>query len=1606
MGFTDGVSNFFGGLWNAGTSTVGLIGDVVTADWNDDDDRDQAADGFVGMLTQRAAEFGQGLFGQTEEGQGRGLAAVPGVTGALQGLETAGREFIREPLATAVTAATGEGAEEFGAVADVPIVGGALSGVAALVTGRVGVDDIKRAHDIAQTRSLGQSVVVGLAGRNAWDKDDVLELMNTSYFNLASGAVDAFMRFKFDPDVLIGHGLARGRRSVLTRPLLRGEGPAKNLDDFFTEGGLLAGPVRARFRDVDSFVKRMLDEADDTAEAAGRIRDRLFEKADPFGDFKASLLARAPDSTARAQTARFLMGDLKEYHRVDAAYQAKRAEVERLQAGRPALTDVDEVALEGVSLSPEQIRRARLDKQNLGVMRDQMRASIYETAGVQRHPDGWISDLVEMEFRNDVDALSSLDDQISLATRELDWVKKVRDEAFATQANELRVGVLGDVRDSIVRTDFWQNSRLTRPLRIFGEMRNHNFVRFDDPDDAAEQVARMMVGARAPKAAVERWRGRMADATPGQRFELWLEAESEAVKSIMDDFGVRLSRDDVNNLVGKMRQGRKQAQGITGNRAFLAEGEDFMRWSDEAGEIHVAPRPLAGTQIVNGVQTTDMHQIRQAIFRYAREGLLPTSKKLDETPARVPPDTLGSRTARGLTEVGRLPKEAMEGLSYYWKASVLLRPGWTARVVLMDEQLRSIAKFGAMVTLGQSGKKFRNLTAGLVDQLGLKEADGVRRVANRTGIATGAVTGLLAGGPFGAVAGGAIGRAAATAVSGTDVAAAVSRRLEGLTEAGYVVNVNGHKFSPFDKDDLYRDQLSQQLDVDAFLRPNESRVYETMRGEWGTVTGEMPNHRQAWKRVMGRQVAQDPLWRQALDPDGSPQDMLAWLSTPEGKRYLQNVPWRTDEAKEVWHAGRWVDATPELHVQQLWDEARRLVGDDPELARRIHETIQAGDDVAPVLDDVYKQLVSNKGNASLMPKVHGELAAQMSGQSKIMKTIDDLIQSGFRFLGGLPTDTLSRQPAFASFFEQNMKRLMDTVGEDNITKTMLDSFENQSRQFALKQTKNLMYELAERSAFDDLVRLFIPFAPAGREVLTRWAGIAAENPAVLARARQAWQAPDKLGLVEEDEDGNEWISMRLPEFAKGLVQHTPLIRNAVDSQGFVRFPKGAFSTVPMFGDSAATAAAQGLFGFGPVVQLAAGRLVEERPELEEAARFILPFGIPKDAPDAFLPAWLKRARGLGLIPGIDGGVEDRSFRSIFFNIMKTKITDMRTGQREPVDFDDETSRAEFLAEVRKEARDLQKLRMFSSFLAPVAPSWESPYKPYIDEYRRLRDNEDAINEARRQRGLEPMDAEGIFYAMHGRDFSALVQSTTENNTGIPATLEGFQVQNEHKDFLERHPELGGLVVGLEGGGTNTKFSAAVYQRQLGEETFPGSGTMQREPLSPDEFLTETDARQGWDKFSRVMDAIESQRINRGLPNLQVKAAEDLARKKRRLVEFIGQQHPAWVEQRNSLDTDRWRERIGAIRELVDLPDLDKRKDVQRLKQYLQMRDQMISRLVQRDRAGGAKTLRAASNQDLALQWETAVSQLIADSPSFASLYYRWLEGDPLSIDTLPTQEAA
>jgi len=1155
-----------------------------------------------------------------------------------------------------------------------------------------------------------------------------------------------------------------------------------------------------------------------------------------------------------------------------------------------------------------------------------------------------------------------------------------------------------------VNTSAWYRSHWSMaPVRLVRDMRPQHIVWAGDAN-SGEQVVRLMQEAGRHPDDITRFRGRWAGAERRERVHIFQEEQANMV----DDLLERHFPDADESVRAALRQDFVESSAAADRALSTAQRYDAQLSTvavpQADGSIQMFQVPMTPGQLEQSFTMVDI----KALDRF-----------LAHRASVIPDGVFSSLETAGAW---------MNGTMGVWKAGALLRPAWTVRVVL-DEQLRMIAKMGAWTRMHGilANDRHRYVEAVLARKVvkdGVVDRGSAAWLRSRRAAVSGGVGAVLAGPAGAAIGAGAsfvrnrrairrltrklevkraareIGGRAGQARLAEDPLTAPGRKGSGEAPsqvgAHEVQGAFGDAVAP---QVVWERSVSANRQVSFALGHEERALYDELRttyGSWVEVnplefradefSERVSRYGEGWERVVNDQYASNQAGRIAFDDSlGGPQErvdrLIEWADTDKGRQFVAATPKRFPKDE----FGVFAPADVEDWAKKLVEAADRMV-----LDRTIRGRLAAGERVR------FADVQAIAGDAGqdwryLVGEIHAQdMVAAKGGLKGPLDRLRGFTEKAFERLGTLPTDTLSRNPYFRHVYESGMERRLKSLDASDLrihgqqyelSDEALRGMEGSARREALQETRYLLYDLAESSQFADMFRHMMPFYNAWQEVLSRWAGIAIENPAYVARLGAGLRADiDIDGFMETVEvDGERFYQFRLPEFATGLLS-SGYFSGAANDLGVVRFRADSLNMVT-----------QGLPGFGPMAQVPASMLVTEQPELEGALRFVLPYGpikgtnIAAQAYESFKPAWLKR-----ITSSLE---EDRSYESTAAKIMISRLADMQNGEREQIDFDDANVRAEFIAEVRTDAQHFMYLRAMASAVSPAAIGFHSPYQPWIDRHRELRSANPVTAD---EEFLKELSREGVggFFVMSAR-FS-------KNNEGLPATLESEELRNKYIDLVRRYPEVGGLILGIEGGGA-ARFSSSVYEKQLAEDTSPGSGKKRRERLSLDEIMVSAREREGWSKYGEVSDVVYNEMRRRGLPNLRVKEARDLLWVKQVAVRKIGEEYPLWYAAFRDPDLTKWSDRLEGMRAIVSDERLSGRDDVRLLAEYLEIRDLFTGELLRRGVAGGAVTLEATSNMDLSGVWEQVMDQL-SENPTFSDLLWRWLEFDPLKSETWPTRQ--
>jgi hypothetical protein len=595
--------------------------------------------------------------------------------------------------------------------------------------------------------------------------------------------------------------------------------------------------------------------------------------------------------------------------------------------------------------------------------------------------------------------------------------------------------------------------------------------------------------------------------------------------------------------------------------------------------------------------------------------------------------------------------------------------------------------------------------------------------------------------------------------------------------------------------------------------------------------------------------------------------------------------------------------------------------------------------------------------------------------SELGQKYNAMVDHFFDKMMGVPTDTLSRAPAFEQAYWKRQSELIEymqpevqraalAVAEQNkaaskylkkmreraqVTTGRLDAVEADAlaKAFAIDSTKGLLYDLSRRSQWADIYRLFFPFGAAWQEVATTWARISVkENPMALRRAQQlvaggrsADLNGDGEGFFHPDEGGErEMFSYPFSGWISEKLTGVPAPMQAPVT-GLNLF---ASSVLP---------------GFGPVVTIPAGRLLPDRPDWDGVRNTLMPFG-EKDLTggvlESFLPPWVQKAR---VWLDTDSPAQERQYANTVLDVTRYLAS---TG-RYSMSSAEEQER--LLRDAKDKARSIYGLRAFAQFFAPSPPSPQFVVQDkdgnallalkLSEAYRKMLD-EDASTATRR---FVETFGEGAFLA-----------TIAKSEGGGPPTEASHAFVRENPDTVAGHRDVYGYF--LPQGG---EFSYAAYKQQL------GSGA--RRPITPERAIEIANQRLGSMIYRTARDQVG--------PRPTLEQRQWLSQ----LRDAIEQEYPGYSPMPTTLGaTDRTVTKLIAASRDPALAATDAGRG---LAIYLDAREEAL----QIARTRGLTTFKSAkSATDLRSALRAFAEQIAEQYPDFGEMFERTLDREMVADD--------
>ena len=549
-------------------------------------------------------------------------------------------------------------------------------------------------------------------------------------------------------------------------------------------------------------------------------------------------------------------------------------------------------------------------------------------------------------------------------------------------------------------------------------------------------------------------------------------------------------------------------------------------------------------------------------------------------------------------------------------------------------------------------------------------------------------------------------------------------------------------------------------------------------------------------------------------------------------------------------------------------------------------------------------------------------------------------------------------------FERSKDGTIVTKG--NLTLEQLNAY---AKGYALDETKRLFYNAAEKSNFADIMRVIAPFGSAWYEVSRRWLNDMTRNPEILKRGAVTVQGlknadpdGDGKGFFFRDPQTGEYVfnypfSEALAPFMLGL---TGAVAGGIGfgavGAGFglgAGVGLGAALQPQLEGINTQLAApartlSMGLNfmpGVGPMAQVAASKIIPDKPKYDWVKSLIAPYGAP-EVGVVTAPAWFdKFYAALFADPE-----NDRVFGDMVIDTMKALST---SGE---YDLTQATERDRLEKDAKTKARVLLTIRALGQFTGPTRPSVEFTVDTKQGDVYAAE-----LSKIFRQYQEEDYDTAVMrFLDTFGEDVFLYTAGKTRSTAGgLDATKEFGRWERDNEGLFNTYKDVAGYFAPV---GSN--FDYRVYLRQL--------ETGKRERLSPEELIKEAQSLVGKSVHRYIVRGIgpntnqEQQAILRGVRS------------------ELEAEFPGFAEA--PLDINTFDRQINQLRDAANDPRLADNPVAEALKIYLEARDAALS-VVQ---ARGGVQLSGDKMVDLRGQLRQVGDLLTQQFPEFERLYERVL----------------
>lgn len=635
-------------------------------------------------------------------------------------------------------------------------------------------------------------------------------------------------------------------------------------------------------------------------------------------------------------------------------------------------------------------------------------------------------------------------------------------------------------------------------------------------------------------------------------------------------------------------------------------------------------------------------------------------------------------------------------------------------------------------------------------------------------------------------------------------------------------------------------------------------------------------------------------------------------------------------------------------------------------------------------------LLKNIPEAQLKPVV-GNISEEV-GALELRDLYKRSVNRAFKVLGTMPEDSFVRGPFYGMRYKETVNDMVakytaQTPG-GRLSMKDADAIQRIAHRRALKDTKDWLYTIDRRTLLGKYGEYMFPFISATQNSVSAVGRIIWNDPSFAGVLLALWNAPDKMGIV--DENGKISVAMPLGLIPDGVKEAFGL-DNMMNvefekSQFNVIFPESGYGFLPRFGPLGAVPASEmmkiGWFGQsvetpgwlkGPLDgAFGAGAADEVWRNWKDYL-----FGEDQGISPEFL-SWDKLAPPVAAkFVQMWQGEGSSSAYTYQYNLqMRTEYAKWIAGYRaEPT-----------AEEIKERTNKFQISRIIANLTAFTPPSYESKLDPLIK----------AIRENDKKYGIDgPRQSNEMF----GNLLLMLGDwSNAKNTAGIKTpSADAVGIARSHAGLISKiAPNLGddmntlGILFNQN---PDALYDESAYAWQRANN-IPGTTEKFREVVTPEEALRVSQKNAGWTAFMQLSAQLQALLEQRGLKSFRSAGAEQLRDMRDQAVIALRDNplYEGWYDDYMDYGSQRTNNALEVLGKAVSdegwMKEYGGTPIWQAAQQYLGFRNMVIEGVAQT-----GKSINDKSNANIREFWDTVRAQLISKYNGWDGIATRYLSGD-------------